>query len=110
MFHELVHWSALTNLAGLPPLKDYGMVLDANGVLINNPYTCDPDNGYEPNKCLQLNQQGVVPTENADSYHWFVLEAFWCLKCGRREANMQAPIPARGLRDPLPDSWDGTSG
>ena len=48
MLHELMHWKAMTDAIPVPPINDYGQMLDPNGSWVNDPNAVDPYSGYGP--------------------------------------------------------------
>ena len=131
ILHEITHWTNLTDSIGVARIVDYGTIWDwVQGTWTRDPRAQYPFQGYGSYNCWQM--KVTVRSEmvrNSDSYARFALESLWaspsllvspnsadssqCLRCGQWGCGatlVKGSIPACGLRDPIPDSWDGEMG
>jgi hypothetical protein len=90
LLHEFTHWNVMTDKGSWHPIVDYGYL---QGVPIE--VEGEPKSGYGAWNTQELNrnfdEDERRPSQNADSYAWFCVEAFFWLNC--QYAFPDAPRP-----------------
>ncbi len=80
LMHEYVHWSALMKRALDTKDPPQRKIHDFEA-----PKGSDPENGYGAYNAMRIREKHD-PTDNADNYAWFALEAFWTRECAPQES------------------------